>query len=71
MQPQLTPAQLALMDFLDKLATSPYSPQLMEEGNQVIDAAVEENQRLLDSIHSAAGAMRNVQQCAQLDGGIQ
>jgi hypothetical protein len=71
MTSQLTPAQQNLMNFLDKLATSPYSPELMQEGNQVLDAAVEENQRLCDSIHSASNAMRNAGQCADLDGGIQ
>ena len=70
-EPLLTPAQQNLMNFLDKLATSPYSPELMQEGNQVLDAAVEENQRLIDSIHSASNAMRNARQCANLDGGIQ
>ena len=71
MAEQLTPAQQNLLNFLDKLATSPYSPDLITEGNQVLDAAVEENQRLQDSIHSASNAMRNVQQCAQLEGKIQ
>jgi hypothetical protein len=70
-EPILTPAQQNLMNFLDKLATSPYSPELMQEGNQVLDAAVEENQRFQDSIHSASNAMRNARQCADLDGGNQ
>ncbi|HEY9634869.1 MAG TPA: hypothetical protein V6D14_15810 [Coleofasciculaceae cyanobacterium] len=70
-EPIFTPAQQNLMNFLDKLATSPYSPELMQEGNQVLDAAVEENQRLQNSIHSASNAMRNARQCANLDGGIQ
>ncbi len=69
--PILTPAQQNLMNFLDKLATSPYSPELMQEGNQILDAAVDSNQRLSDSIHSASNAMRNARQCANLDGGIQ
>jgi hypothetical protein len=69
-EPQLTPAQQNLMSFLDKLASSPYSPGLMQEGNQVLDAAVKENQRLLDSIHSTSNAMRSVRQCAELEGGI-
>jgi hypothetical protein len=68
---ELTPAEQNLLNFLDKLATSPYSAQLMEEGNRVLDEAVEENQRLQDSIHSASNAMRNARQCANLDGGIQ
>jgi hypothetical protein len=70
-EPIFTPAEQKLLNFLDKLATSPYSTQLMEEGNRVLDAAVEENQRLQDSIHSASNAMRNARQCANLDGGIQ
>lgn len=43
---ELTPAEQNLLNFLDKLATSPYSTQLMEEGNRVLDEAVEENQEL-------------------------
>ncbi len=69
--PILPPAQQNLLNFLDQLATSPYSPELMQEGNRILDAAVEENQRLQDSIHSASNAMRNARQCADLDGGIQ
>ncbi len=68
-EPQLTPAQQNLMNFLDELATSPYSPELMQKGNQVLDAAVEEHERLQDSIHSASNAMRNARQCAELSGG--
>ncbi len=70
-EPILTPAQQNLLHFLDKLATSPYSPELMQEGNEALDQAVKENQRLQDSIHSASNAMRNARQCANLDGGIQ
>jgi hypothetical protein len=65
---ELTPAQQNLLNFLDKLATSPYSPELMQEGNEALDQAVEENQRLQDSIHSASNAMRNAQNCARLEG---
>ena len=71
MASQLTPAQQNLLNFLDKLATSSYSPELMQEGSRVLDAAVDENQRLCDSIHQASNAMRNARQCADLDGGIQ
>ena len=59
-EPQLTPAQQALMDFLNKLATTPYSPALMDEGYQALDAAVEENQRLQDSITDASKAISRV-----------
>jgi hypothetical protein len=66
----LTPAQKKLMDFLDKLASSPYSPELMQQGHEVLDAAVVENQQLQDNIHRASNAMRSDQQTAKLDGGI-
>ena len=66
---ELTPTQQNLMDFLDKLATSPYSPQLMNEGYQALDAAVEETQQLQDNIHRVCNAMRSAQQTAKLDGG--
>ncbi len=58
-EPQLTPAQQNLMDFLNRLATSPYSPTLMDEGYQALDEAVKENLRLQDSIADTATAMRN------------
>jgi hypothetical protein len=70
MKPKLTPAQQTLMEFLDRLATSPYSPGLMEEGNQALDAAVAENQQFQELIHHASNALRNVRQAAKLDGGI-
>jgi hypothetical protein len=63
MKPELTPAQQNLMDFLDKLATSPYSPQLMNEGYQALDAAVAETQQLQENIHRASNAMRNQRRC--------
>jgi len=69
-EPKLTPAQQNLMSFFDKLASSPYSPELMQEGYQALDAAVEENQRLKDSIDSTSNAMRSVRQCTELSGGI-
>jgi hypothetical protein len=65
---QRTPAQQNLLDFLDKLAISPYSPDLIVEGNQVLDAAVEENQRLSEFIHQVSNAMRNAKNCAELEG---
>jgi hypothetical protein len=65
---QPNPAQQNLLNFLDKLATSPYSPELIAEGNQLLDAAVEENQRLSDSIHQTSNAMRNAKNCAELEG---
>ena len=57
-EPSLTPAQEALMGFLDRLAsTDRVSPDLLEEGNQVLDQAVEERRRLEDSITDASKAI--------------
>ena len=67
-EPQLTPAQQNLMNFLDKLGSSPYSPELMLEGYQALDAAVEENERLMDSINGASSALATAKKCAELDG---
>lgn len=52
--PELTPAEQNLMNFLDKLATSEYSPQLMNEGYSALDAAVEESRRLQDVVTDAS-----------------
>lgn len=67
-EPQLTPAQQNLMSFLDKLGSSAYSPELMLEGYQALDAAVEENERLMDSINGASSALATAKKCAELDG---
>ncbi len=69
-EPNLTPTQQNLLNYLDKLATSPYSPELMQEGYQALDAAVDENQRLQDSIHEASNAMRNARASSELEGGM-
>jgi len=53
----LTPAQQTLVNFLDKLATAPYSPELITEGNQALDAAVEEHRRLEETIHQTSSAI--------------
>lgn len=63
MKPELTPTQQNLMNFLDKLTSSPYSPELMEQGNQALDAAVAENQQLQENIHRVSNAMRNARRC--------
>lgn len=63
MEPQLTPAQQNLMDFLNKLAIAPYSPELMQEGNQALDAAVAETQQLQENIHRASNTMRTARRC--------
>jgi hypothetical protein len=58
--PLVTPAQQNLMNFLDKLATSSYSPELMDEGYRALDEAVQENQRLQDSISQASKVISRV-----------
>ncbi|MBD0343530.1 MAG: hypothetical protein ICV55_10900 [Coleofasciculus sp. C3-bin4] len=68
---ELTPAQQNLLNFLDKLASSPYSPALMQEGNEALDQAVEEHRRLEESIHETSSALANHTAAANLDGGIQ
>jgi hypothetical protein len=66
--PALTPAQQTLMNFLDKLATAPYSTELMAEGNQALDAAVEEHRRLEESIHQTSSAIATQKAVSNLDG---
>jgi hypothetical protein len=41
-QPQLTPKQQALMDFLNELATTPLTSEALARGNQLLDAAADE-----------------------------
>jgi hypothetical protein len=61
-EPILTPAQQALSDFLDKLNSSErVTPELLNEGNTKLDAAVEEHQSLQESIHGAAKAINAAQ----------
>ncbi len=66
-----TPAQQNLLNFLDKLASSPYSPTLMEEGYQALDQAVEEHRRLQESINETSSAISNHTAAANLDGEFQ
>ncbi len=69
-EPILTPAQQNLLNFLDRLASSPYSPALMEEGNEALDAAVEEHRSLQESINEAASKIANHTAAANLEGGM-
>lgn len=41
-QPQLTQKQQQLMNFLDQLATTPVTPEVLAHGNQLLDAAADE-----------------------------
>jgi hypothetical protein len=49
-QPELTPKQQALMDFLDKLATNLLTPEMLAQGNQLLDAAASECHQLQQEI---------------------
>jgi hypothetical protein len=71
MEPALTPAQQNLVNFLDKLASSPYSPALIQEGNEALDAAVEEHRRLTETINETSSAIASHTAAANLDKGIQ
>jgi hypothetical protein len=41
-QPELTPKQQALMEFLDQLATTPLTTETLAQGNALLDAAADE-----------------------------
>ena len=56
-EPKLTPAEQNLMNFLDKLAVSPVTNELLAEGYSALDKAIEENQRLQDSITTASKSL--------------
>jgi hypothetical protein len=49
-QPELTPKQQELMDFLNELATTPVTPEVLARGNQLLDAAADECRNLQQSI---------------------
>ncbi len=57
-EPILTPTQQALMGFLDRLAsTDRVSPDLLAEGTNLLDAAVEEHRQGADQIRNAGKAL--------------
>jgi hypothetical protein len=64
MEPRLTPAQEALAQFLNKLASSPYSVELMQEGNQILEKAVVEVQELQQNIDHVSNVVRTARRCA-------
>ena len=41
-QPELTPKQKALMDFLNELAATPLTPEALAQGNALLDDAADE-----------------------------
>jgi exonuclease VII small subunit len=57
-EPILTPAQEALMGFLDRLAsTDKLSHEMLEEGNNLLDRAVEDHRQGADQLHKAGKAL--------------
>jgi hypothetical protein len=49
-QPELTPKQQQLMDFLNVLATTPLTPETLAQGNQLLDAAADECRQQQEAI---------------------
>jgi len=57
-EPSLTPAQEALMGFLERLATTDkVSHEMLEEGNNLLDRAVEDHRQGADQLHKAGKAL--------------
>jgi hypothetical protein len=54
-QPELTPKQQQLMDFLNELATTPLTPEALAQGNQLLDAAADECRQQQDSLRQQQG----------------
>jgi hypothetical protein len=52
--PELTPKQQQLMDFLNELATTPVTPEVLARGNQLLDAAADECRNLQQSLQQQA-----------------
>jgi secreted Zn-dependent insulinase-like peptidase len=69
-QPELTPKQQALMNFLDQLATTPLTPEMLAHGNQLLDDAAEECRQQQEQIRSSARnfnpATRSLKPCQTL-----
>jgi hypothetical protein len=49
-QPELTPKQQELMDFLNELAITPVTPEVLARGNQLLDAAADECRQQQEAI---------------------
>lgn len=49
-QPELTPKQQQLMDFLNVLATTSLTPETLAQGNRLLDAAADECRQQQEAI---------------------
>lgn len=52
-QPELTPKQQALMNFLNQLTTTPLTPEKLTEGNALLDAAADEYRQQQQEIQTS------------------
>ena len=59
-QPELTPNQQALMEFLDQLVTTQVTPDVLARGNQLLDDAAEECRLQQDSLRQQQEGANNV-----------
>jgi hypothetical protein len=60
-QPELTPKQQELMEFLNQLATTPLTPQTLAQGNQLLDAAADEYRQQQEPVRQQQGGANNDQ----------
>ncbi len=58
-QPELTPKQQALMEFLDQLVTTQVTPEVLARGNQLLDDAAEECRQQQDSLRQQQEGANN------------
>jgi hypothetical protein len=56
-QPELTPKQQALMNFLDQLVTTPVTTEMLARGNQLLDAAADECRQQQEAIRQQQGTL--------------
>jgi len=60
-QPELTPNQQALMEFLNQLATTPLTPETLAQGNQLLDAAADEYLQKQEPVRQQQGGTNSDQ----------
>jgi hypothetical protein len=58
-QPELTPKQQALMNFFNKLATTPLTPEALAQGNALLDDAADECRQQQDSLRQQQESANN------------
>ncbi len=58
-QPELTPKQQQLMNFLKELATTPLTPETLAQGNQLLDAAADEYRQQQEPVRQQQEGVSN------------